>query len=142
MYADFKCLSSAAHFGGIFGAYKKTCSPCYNNILKLPIQVTLSHLFKAHSSCRITFRTQLKRHQVTETSAEPLEDEPLHYYDEDIVNTRSSRSKSVSIQERVCFICHVSSENDNNQGGLGRCSKDSLFVHNGISKRDTVKLTW
>eukprot|EP00794_Sanderia_malayensis_P020787 gene20787-22825_t len=80
----------------------------------------------AHSTCRVTFRTRIKRKEEQNEKLEPL---PVADCDVDEATSTNPNLKISSEKGRpkmLCFVCNKETNYDKrqyNKGGLGRCSE-------------------
>jgi hypothetical protein len=90
-----------------------------------------------HDSCRITFRTRIKRRETQSSSPTPEPPSSKSASESSDIDIAPYRIRRGSMQKGVCFVCDLETSNDSkqyNNRGLGRCSEENK-TFNGLKNR-------
>eukprot|EP00794_Sanderia_malayensis_P018600 gene18600-20470_t len=95
----------------------------------------------AHSTCRVTFRTRIKRKEEQNEKLEPLPVADCDVDEATSTNPNLKISRKKGRPKLLCFVCNEETDYDQrqyNKGGLGRCSE--LLSANKLQSQMRAKL--
>eukprot|EP00794_Sanderia_malayensis_P008248 gene8248-9129_t len=95
----------------------------------------------AHSTCRVTFRTRIKRKEEQNEKLEPLPVADCDVDEATSTNPNLKISREKGRPKLLCFVCNEETNYDKrqyNKGGLGRCSE--ILSANKLQSQMRAKL--